>query len=68
MQDIVPLFQIVIVIAAVVTPALLFVRYVRGDESMSMASLFYVASRDEAWPRGVQEEEPVHFAFGAAGA
>jgi hypothetical protein len=66
-QDIAPTFQMIVAIAAVVTPTVLFARWVRGDESVSIASLFYMASRDESWPRGVQEEEPVHFVFGAAG-
>ena len=29
---------------------------------------FVTAPDDHAWPRGVQEEEPIHYAFGAAGA
>jgi hypothetical protein len=62
-QDIAPFFDIVIVIAAVVTPALVFVRLVRGGESGSLAALF-VAPDHNAWPRGVQEEEPSPWAFG----
>jgi hypothetical protein len=66
-QDLVPLFQIVIVIAAVVSPILLVARILRGDEPLSLARLLY-APDDRAWPRGVQEEEPVRFVFGASGA
>jgi hypothetical protein len=62
-QDIAPLFDIVIVIAAVVTPAVVLVRLVRGGEKGSLASLF-AAPDHNAWPRGVQEEEPSPWAFG----
>ena len=57
MQDIAPFFDIVIVIAAVVTPAIVLVRLVRGGEEGSLANLF-AAPDYNAWPRGVQEEEP----------
>jgi hypothetical protein len=67
-QDIAPIVQIVLVLAAVATPAILFARIVSGDSPLSFASMFYVAERDDAWPRGVQEEEPIHYALGAAGA
>ena len=63
MQDIAPFFDIVIVIAAVVTPAVVLVRLVRGGETGSLATLF-VAPDHNAWPRGVQEEEPSPWAFG----
>ena len=53
MQDIAPFFNIVIVIAAVVTPAVVLVRLVRGGESGSLATLF-VAPDHNAWPRGKQ--------------
>jgi hypothetical protein len=62
-QDIAPLFDIVIVIAAVVTPAVLLVRLVRGGEPGSLSTLF-AAPDHNAWPRGVQEEEPSPWAFG----
>ena len=62
MQDIAPFFNIVIVIAAVVTPAVVLVRLVRGGETGSLATLF-VAPDHNAWPRGVQEEEPSPWAF-----
>ena len=37
MQDLAPLFQIVIVIAAVVSPILLFTRILRGNAPVSFA-------------------------------
>jgi hypothetical protein len=61
-QDIAPFFDIVIVIAAVVTPAIVLVRLVRGGEEGSLANLF-AAPDYNAWPRGVQEEEPRPWAF-----
>ncbi|HEY4190911.1 MAG TPA: hypothetical protein VGM28_10835 [Candidatus Limnocylindrales bacterium] len=64
MQDIAPLFQMVIVLAAVVSPILLVSRLIRGSGSISLANLLYVPD-DRAWPRGVQEEEPIHFVLGA---
>ena len=67
MQDIAPLVQIVLVIAAVVTPIILLANFVRGDSPLSFAAMFYTAPED-AWPHGVQEEEPIHYALGAAGA
>jgi hypothetical protein len=66
-QDLAPLFQIVIVIAAVVSPILLIARILRGSEPVTLAWLVY-APDDRAWPRGVQEEEPVSFVFGATAA
>jgi hypothetical protein len=63
--NIAPLFDIVIVIAAVVTPAVLAARVLRGGEQGSLADLFRAPVAD-AWPVGVQEEEPVAWAFGAA--
>ena len=57
MQDLAPLFQIVIVIAAVVSPILLITRILRGNGPLTFAQLVY-APDAPAWPRGVQEEEP----------
>ena len=65
MQDIAPFFNIVIVIAAVVTSAVVLVRLVQGGETGSLATLF-VAPDHNAWPRGVQEEEPSPWAFSPA--
>ena len=62
MQDIAPFFNSVIVIAAVVTPALVLARLVRGGEKGSLANLF-MAPDHNAWPRGVQEAEPTPWAF-----
>ena len=67
MQDLAPMFQIVIVIAAVVTPILVLARFIRGGEPASFARLFYVPD-GPSWPRGVQEEEPVHYVFGGSAA
>jgi hypothetical protein len=63
--NIAPLFDIVIVIAAVVTPSVLAARVLRGSEQGSLADLFRAPAYD-AWPIGVQEEEPAAWAFGAA--
>ena len=66
-QDLAPMFQIVIVLAAVVTPILVISRFIQGGESASLARLFYVPD-GPSWPRGVQEEEPVHYLFGGSAA
>jgi hypothetical protein len=66
-QDLAPLFQMVIVIAAVVSPVLLFTRFLRGESPVSFAHMFYVPDLP-SWPRGIQEEEPVHFVFGGSAA
>ena len=63
-QDIAPLFQIVIVIAAVVSPAVLLAKVVSGGEQGSLASLFSTPDAN-AWPRGVQEEDPKPWNLGA---
>ena len=65
MSEIAPLFQIVIVIAAVTTPAILLARVIAGGEKGSLASLF-AAPDAAAWPRGVQEEDPTPWAIGRA--
>ena len=64
MQDIAPLFNIVITIGAVVTPVVLFARLLNRGEPFSLADLFK-APDSSPWPRGVQEEEPAPWAFGA---
>ena len=58
MQDIAPLFNIVITIGAVVTPVVLFARLLDRGEPFSLAALFYTAPDSNPWPHGVQEEEP----------
>jgi hypothetical protein len=66
-QDLAPMFQIVIVIAAVVTPILVLARLIQGAEPATLARMFYVPE-GPSWPRGVQEEEPIHFVFGGSAA
>ena len=66
MIDTTSLFQIVLVIAAVVTPAIVLARLLGGSEEGSLASLFVYSDHD-VWPRGVQEEDPKPWAFGADG-
>ena len=64
MPDIAPLFETVLVIAAVASPAIFLARLVSGGEQGSLASLF--SSPDaNAWPRGVQEEDPKPWILGA---
>ena len=67
MQDLAPLFQIVIVIAAVVSPILLISRFLRGNGPVTLAWLFY-APDDRAWPRGVPGGGAIHFVFGGSAA
>lgn len=62
-MNIAPLFEIVIVIAAVVTPAVLVARVLAAGEQGSLADLFR-APDASPWPVGVQEEEPAPWAFG----
>lgn len=64
MQDIAPLFQMIIVIAAVASPAILLARLVGGGEQGSLANLFS-APDPNPWPRGVQEEDPRPWILGA---
>ena len=64
MPDIAPLFQIVLVIAAVASPAILLSRLVSSGERGSLATLFSTPDPN-AWPRGVQEEDPKPWIFGA---
>ena len=65
MQDIAPLFSNVITIGAVVTPVVLFARLLTRGEPFSLADLFTSPDSTTPWPRGVQEEEPAPWAFGA---
>ena len=64
MQDIAPLFQIVIVIAAVVSPVILLAKLVGGADQGSLAALFAPPQDHNAWPRGVQEEDPKPWVLG----
>jgi hypothetical protein len=64
-HDIAPFFSIVISIAAVVTPIVLFARLLNGGEPGSLADLF-MAPESTPWPHGVQEEDPTPWGFGAA--
>lgn len=57
--------QVILVFAAVSTPAILLVAVLRGDESGSIVSI-WSAPDANAWPRGVQEGEPVRFSFSTA--
>jgi len=67
MHDIAPLFEMVLVIAAVASPIVLFARVVGGGDQGSLASLFTSADANP-WPRGVQEEDPQPWAIGTAAA
>ena len=67
MNEIAPLFQMVLVIAAVASPVILFARLMSGGEQGSLASLF-AAPDPNAWPRGVQEEDPRPWGLGATAA
>ncbi len=60
MNDIQSLFEIIVLVAMVATPAILLVRVLAGGEGVSLADLFAV-SVDLPWPRGVQEEEPTRW-------
>ncbi|HEY6568677.1 MAG TPA: hypothetical protein VIZ22_00215 [Candidatus Limnocylindrales bacterium] len=64
MQDIAPIVQLVLVLAAVASPVILFARLVSGGEQGSLASLF-TAPDTYTWPRGVQEEDPKPWVLGA---
>ena len=63
MHDIAPFFTIVITLAAVVTPIVLFARLLNGGEPGSLAELFK-APAPSPWPHGVQEEDPKPWSFG----
>jgi hypothetical protein len=58
------MFEIVITIAAVVTPAIVLAKLVSGGEQGSLVSLFSTPDAN-AWPRGVQEEDPKPWVLGA---
>jgi hypothetical protein len=62
--ELIAALQIAFVVTVVAIPAVLLVAVLRGDESGSIIS-FWSAPDPNAWPRGVQEEEPVRFIFGA---
>jgi hypothetical protein len=63
--EIIAVLQVLLVTAAVSTPAILLVAVIRGDESGSIMNI-WSAPDVHAWPVGVQEGEPVRFNFGAA--
>jgi len=66
-HDIAPLVQLVLVLGAVATPAVLLARVIQGDERGSLSHLFR-APDHTAWPRGVQEEEPTPWVLPAPAA
>jgi hypothetical protein len=55
--DIASLVQILLAILVIAGPSLLLAVLVRGDETWSLTNLWTAPDHD-AWPRGVQEEEP----------
>lgn len=64
MTDIGPILQILLAPIAVAAPLVLLVALLRGDESGSLSNLWSAPDYD-AWPRGVQEEEPMRWGTGA---
>lgn len=64
MADLITVLQIIFVFAAVSIPAVLLVKVTGGDEVGSILSAWQVPSAN-AWPRGVQEGEPIPFRFDA---
>jgi hypothetical protein len=51
---------IVVTLAVIATPAVAIAWALAGSDGFTLAELFRIAS-NESWPRGVQEEEPVHW-------
>ncbi len=65
MPEIVPFLQAVVASVAVAAPIVLLVRALRGDGPGSLANLL-AAPDYGAWPRGVQEEEPMRWGASVA--
>jgi hypothetical protein len=61
--DIATIVQIVLIILGAAVPGFLFSRLTRGDDSPSLANIFRAPDYN-AWPRGVQEEEPFRWGMG----
>jgi len=56
-NDTATLIDMIAYIAVIAAPPILLSRFLAGPERASLAMLFRLPT-DEAWPRGVQEEEP----------
>ena len=61
------LFQIVLVLAATVTPVIVAVRLIAGPDASAFGGMLQTPTRP-SWPLGVQEEEPTPWMFGPASA
>ena len=64
MNDLITLAQIALVLIATVTPIVLLVRLVAGQDDYGFHSIVLPDSV-LTWPKGVQEEEPQPWNFGA---
>ena len=60
MIDFTILIQVVGSLAIVVVPAIVLIRWLAGGEGPSLADVLAIPV-DPPWPRGVQEEEPMHW-------
>jgi hypothetical protein len=67
MNDLTILAQIALVLVATVTPFVLLVRLVAGQDDYGFHAIL-LPDAVLTWPRGVQEEEPQPWKFGAASA
>jgi hypothetical protein len=63
--EIAPILQILFAPIAVAAPLVLLVALLRGDEPGSLTNIWSAPDFD-AWPRGVQEEEPMRWGIAAA--
>jgi hypothetical protein len=63
-NDLALIIQILLAPIAAAAPLVLLVMFLRGDEPSSLSNL-WSAPDYEAWPRGVQEEEPMPWGTGA---
>jgi hypothetical protein len=61
--ELIAALQIAFVFMVIAIPAILLAVVLRGDQSGSILSI-WSAPDANAWPRGVQEGEPVRFQFG----
>jgi hypothetical protein len=63
-NDFARIIQMLAAPIAAAAPLVLLVMFLRGDEPSSLSNLWSAPDYD-AWPRGVQEEEPMRWGTGA---
>jgi hypothetical protein len=66
-NDLATIFQMTLVFAAVITPIVVLIRLIAGQDDYGFEAIL-LPDVVLSWPKGVQEEEPQPWRIGPAGA